>query len=398
MMASGMTNQRSHNKRRLDIRARHAMAWVTLMFVAIQLSIAFLVGPEWDQARDPEYDAKLIKLRERLAEFPQQPLILVLGSSRSLNGIIPEVCLPTSSSDQSPIVFNFALPGFGPRQQLVVLRRLLEEGIRPAGVLSEVLPATLSQDGRFSERTALKRRHMLAEDLAIRKRFPINDRYPVQRQYSDWFSAWYGSRLRILRRFAPLWIESEQFPRDFARSLGPWGWLSCGNGAKNPTGAQYQRGLFHARKTYEAWLAQWKLSPVADRAVRDLLTTCQHEQIRVALYLTPEGSPFRAWYPPKVREELESYLTGVCRKHKVNLLDATLWSPDSDFWDGHHLTDQGATRFSQRFRHELLDSFVANLGDTNVLTRSSKHFDREVLETSHIQTLPPRNREPTTDK
>ena len=301
-----MKNQQPHNNRRLVARARNVLAWVLLEFIALQMGLAFLVGPEWDQLRDPEYDVKLTKLRERLTEFPQRPLILVLGSSRSMNGVNPKVIPLLSASEQSPMVFNFALAGVGPHQQLVVLRRLLAEGIRPAGVLSEVLPVMLYQAGHFSEDDALKRRHMQAEDLAIRKRLPINGQYPVQPQYFGWFNAWYGSRLRVLRRFAPAWIESEQLQRDFQADLNQWGWSPLGKGVKTPTAIQYQRAIADARMSYETWLAQWKISPVADRAMRELLTTCQREHMSVALYLMPEGSPFRAWYRPEVRVQLDA--------------------------------------------------------------------------------------------
>ena len=227
----------------------------------------------------------------------------------------------------------------------------------------------LYQAGHFSEDDALKRRHMQAEDLAIRKRLPINGQYPVQPQYFGWFNAWYGSRLRVLRRFAPAWIESEQLQRDFQADLNQWGWSPLGKGVKTPTAIQYQRALADARMSYETWLAQWKISPVADRAMRELLTTCQREHMSVALYLMPEGSPFRAWYRPKVRQELDSYLTDVCRKHDITLLDATLWNSDEDFWDGHHLLADGATRFSQRFGRELLEPFAAKLRGSEFLSQ-----------------------------
>ena len=91
----------------------------------------------------------------------------------------------------------------------------------------------------------------------------------------------------------------------------------------------------------------------------------------VALFLMPEGSPFRAWYRPEVRAELNSYLTRLCHEHGATFLDATLWNADEDFWDGHHLLADGANRFSQRFGRELLEPFTSKILGPELLSQQS---------------------------
>jgi hypothetical protein len=83
--------------------------------------------------RDPEYGTK----RARLAENRGRPLRLVLGSSRTNLGIHP-VALPPlpavparDGAPTEPVVFNASLMAAGPVLQLLCLRRLLSNGIRP---------------------------------------------------------------------------------------------------------------------------------------------------------------------------------------------------------------------------------------------------------------------------
>ena len=265
------------------------------------------------------------------------------------------------------MVFNYALTGAGPRQQLVLLRRLMAEGIRPAGVLVEVLPAILYQPAVFNEDASLKRRHMQAEELAIRDHLPARVRYPSLPAPSEWVSHWYASRFRVLRRFVPTWVESEKPKRNYEVCFSPWGWFN--GGVKPKTGDRCQQALDHARKNYKNWLAHWQVSDIADQAIRELLTTCHREQMPVAVYLMPEGSPFREWYRPEVRAELDTYLTRICREHDAELLDTTLWSDDGEFLDGHHLFAEGATPFSKRFGRELLEPFAAKLSGPDRLSQ-----------------------------
>ncbi len=365
-----MRNHESRYKRHLSVRARTALAWGLLAFLAMQIGYTFIAGPNCIDSRDPQYDVKFSKLRARLAEEHHRPLILVLGSSRSVQGISPKAMQPSSADAHSPMVFNFAMTGMGPRQQLVLLRRILAQGIRPDGILIEVLPPILCQaGGHGGEDSAIKRRHMQAEELAIHQNGPAQVARLQLLFSSDWLKQRHASRIRVLRRYAPAWVQGEPREQDHWKNLDAWGWLPFANGAKVVTADTYRRGVDRARRQYKPQLAQWEVSDVADWALRELLKTCQRERMSAALYLMPEGSPIRDLYPPAVREELENYLTRVSRDHDATLLNATLWNADEDFWDGHHLLIGGATRFSQRFGRELLDPFVANLRSSRDLSQ-----------------------------
>ncbi len=356
-----MQNHDSRNKRQLSVRARTVLACGLLAFLVLQMGYTLVVSG----SLDPEYDIKLAKLRERLAEEPHRPLILILGSSRSAVGIRPEELQPTLTGDHSPLVFNFGMIAMGPRQQLVLLRRLLALGIHPEGVLIELFPPKLSQ----LEDADIKRRHMQAEELAIHQSGPAQAAQLHLMSFSEWLDLHYSSRIRLLRRYAPTWVESETPHQDPWKHLNAWGWWPYANGAKVANADQYRNAVNQMRLGHGKRLTQWKISDVNDRALQEILKTCQRERMSAALYLMPEGSPYRQLYPPAVRVNVANYLTHVCRDYNVALLDATLWSADEDFWDGHHLLCDGATRFSQRFGRELLDPFVTKLNSPRVLSQ-----------------------------
>ena len=83
----------------------------------------------------------------------------------------------------------------------------------------------------------------------------------------------------------------------------------------------------------------------------------------------PEGADFREMYRPEVRAALNDYLATITQNYGVPVLDATEWSADQDFWDGHHLLADGAARFTQRMCQEFLGSFAASLSDVPRLSQ-----------------------------
>src|SRR5207302_250325 len=108
------------------------LAWGLLFFILIQIAwIVALEGP-WLELRDPEFAYRLARLREARAERPDSPLLLILGSSRAAAGFRP-AALPSCRlpDGREPLVFNFALVGSGPIEELLCWRRLREARIRP---------------------------------------------------------------------------------------------------------------------------------------------------------------------------------------------------------------------------------------------------------------------------
>ena len=105
--------------------------------------------------RDPEYGKRLAGLQARLAENPGRPLVLAIGSSRTAMGVRPGVLETDGGDPRRPLLFNMALAGSGPIMELMVLRRALADGVKPAAVLVEFWPAFLREDGAMNADTGL---------------------------------------------------------------------------------------------------------------------------------------------------------------------------------------------------------------------------------------------------
>ena len=71
------------------------------------------------------------KLRQLVAEAPDRPLLLMLGSSRVCWAFRAGTLDGMPDSDGRPLrVYNFGIPSTGPIFELLYLRDLLAEGIR----------------------------------------------------------------------------------------------------------------------------------------------------------------------------------------------------------------------------------------------------------------------------
>src|SRR5262245_26533709 len=104
--------------------ARSALAWFAAATVLVNVAVLAAADELWPRLRDPEYGRRADHLRQRLAENPGRPLVLVLGSSRVGAGVAPgewEAIRPGSATD--PLLFNMAEVGGGPFIQLMTLRR-----------------------------------------------------------------------------------------------------------------------------------------------------------------------------------------------------------------------------------------------------------------------------------
>lgn len=80
------------------------------MILAAQIGLGLAVEtvkPEW---RDPEYGHRIKQLRQLHAEHPDRPLVVAVGSSRTLMGLSP---LDTGFAEEpgSPLVYNFGQTG-----------------------------------------------------------------------------------------------------------------------------------------------------------------------------------------------------------------------------------------------------------------------------------------------
>src|ERR1051325_7902208 len=135
---------RTMSRRRAALQRRSAIGvcvGVACFFVA-QAAYHYPFASWWPRLRDGEYSQKLVALRKEIAaKSADQPLIIAFGSSLTSLGLRPEAldsCRP--SNPVGPLVYNFGMPGTTVIGQLMCLKRLLAEDIRPDWVMVEIYP------------------------------------------------------------------------------------------------------------------------------------------------------------------------------------------------------------------------------------------------------------------
>jgi hypothetical protein len=332
-------------------RSALALAWGVVAFAAGQLALGLAVEHWLPRARDPEYAARVGRLRARRAEAPGRPLVLVLGSSRVEMGLRggPAAVGP---GGREALVFNFGLPGAGPELDALCLRRLFAEGVRPDLLVLEVLTPALNQPGK----------HPVEENWLDAGRLRDAERGFLDRYHSDpgrtlrqWLKGrvpcvWHRDHLRALLALDP---------RDGAASShDAYGWHPFG---EDPTPEQRRRNSDFARGQYAAAWGEFRLADGPARALADALAMCRRRDVPVALLLMPEGPTFRALYPPSMRAGIDAHLRAVGGRWGVPLIDARDWLSDDAFYDSHHLTAGGAAAFTERFEREALPPLLRDL-------------------------------------
>jgi hypothetical protein len=318
------------------------LTWAVACFVLFQLAvIAFL---EWEHPEffDVKYGCRLTQLRSQLAHAPGRRLVVILGSSRAEQGFRPGLLRPRPGD---PVVFNLARGGSSPLLQLVTLRRLLADGVRPDCVFLEIFPPSLVEPDTGATLPKVTLRD-----------FPVMSRFPVSRDtYADFVRdrvlLWPTYRSSFLTRCAPDWLSPRGGWLERLWDLRGGEWQAISDGA---TPQERRERTADARRRYCRKLQNLHVAGGADHGLRGLLDLCREQGIGVVLFLMPESTEFRGWYPPPARERLSTYLASLRREYAVSLVDARGWLPDEDFWDGHHLLRDGAATFTRRFATEVV--------------------------------------------
>lgn len=336
-------------------RARGTLLAAVGAFAALQLGMWVLMDDWLPALHDPEYGYKLELLHRRLAERPNHALTVLIGSSRSDLGFDPE-SLPrqTLPDGREHLVFNFAVTGCGPVQELQMLRRLLRHGVRPERLLIEIHPLMLHQEDGFGEEMWIEPRRMDWRDLLLVKDYVFRPCHFVWRWCRCRLAPWYSNRFLILDRFARKWLDNRA-PIHPWHALSDYGWLACATVTPEARRSQTD----YAKREYAPMLNGYRVTEPADRALHNLLRLCAEKQIETALVILPEGSEFRACYTPATRGRFNDYMASLSRQFDVPVYDATEWCDDDDFWDSHHLLASGARHFSQRFGRQAWADFQA---------------------------------------
>jgi hypothetical protein len=326
-------------------RARLAVGVFAAVVVAANVGLAVGMDTAFPQLRDPEFGRRLTRLTARIAEDPGRPMVVALGSSRVAIGLSPAAA--HAARPDGPRVFNMGLYGAGPVTQAIALRRLLAAGVRPAGVLVEWWPAFARGGGGYDEHLRTDPHRLLPVDVeAVRDYFPDPAATEATMRHVRRVP-WYEHRIRLMGQTLPGWLPWHARPDGPWDKLDPWGWQPGADDAPPP--AERFARVNYAHLFYRKLFADYRVSPAAERALRDTLALCRDHGIPAALVWLPESSEFRGWAAGAADADLARLRADT----GVPLIDARTWVPDPHLGDGFHLTRPGAAMFSARLAAEL---------------------------------------------
>ncbi len=349
-------------------RACGRLAWFLGGFALCQVVLAVAIDAWLGAVRDPEYAGKLQHLRARLAEAPSRALVVVLGSSRTAYGL-DAGSLSGSATDPRPLVFNFGLMGSGPVLELVALRRLLADGIRPDWLFVEIVP------NMFMDRES----RLMEERLVDGARYQAREVWLLHSYYHQPYrllSAWgLGRALPCYRHQAELRVALLPESSTGAERLDGYGIDGHGWHPRHdrPSDDYCRATSTLAREQNADFGACTTLAAGPVQALEDVLALCARHGIPVTLLRMPEGSSFRALYRSEARAALAGLLDRLRSQWSVSLVDAQDWVEDTGFWDTHHLLADGAHRFTERFAQEALRPVQAELALARSQAGMSRH-------------------------
>lgn len=339
--------------RRMKLKGRSLLWWVPLWYVLGQICLLLWMDESWQMPRTRVQHEKWVQIHERLAEMPDRPLVLMLGSSRSdwafQTGRLSNQLAP----DGRPILaYNFGLPTAGPMHASYYLNELLDEGVRPRLVLVEFVATHLnrSRRGLQSEEHFTLPRWCSLHQLLFLRRYFTNPR----RALGEWFEAqiapWYGYRFFVHEHIVG---RKEFLPNldQVRQPMDDWGArILC----DDPGTPEYRTQRWaYAFQMYKQSLEQFQLGKGPALSMHDLLARCQREKIPVAIVNLPVTKEFQDLYPAEAKADLDKLLADLLKRYDAHLIDASDWLRKEEFDDGHHVLRAGAKKFTTRMIDEV---------------------------------------------
>jgi hypothetical protein len=330
------------------------LMWIPIWYVLGQLSLFAWMDENWELERTLSERQKLKLLHKRLAEMPDRPLVLMLGSSRMDRAFQSGRLSGQPGPDGRPLLaFNLGVPTVGGMHEMMYLHDLLAEGVRPRLVLVEFVPTHLMR----SQRNLQSEEHFTVppwidfHSLYFLQRYFTNRR----RAWAEWLEArlspWYGYRWWIHEHLQGLHSCPERDFDQSRRPIDPFGWRLLRD-LPNTAGAHAVRWAI-AYNMYGHTLKHFQLGAKPAQALLDLFDCCRRENIPVALVLPPVSQVFRDLFCPEGQAEIDNFVAYLKNRYNLDIIDATDWLVEEDFDDGHHAMLSGADKFTKRLIPEV---------------------------------------------
>jgi hypothetical protein len=313
-----------------------------------QLGLAVLVD-RTAVLRDPEYEVLERTLQERIAEEPERPVALFVGSSRIANGFDAR----RATGSHEVLLFNYGVPGSGPFFQSVILDRLHQAGVKPDILFLELLHPFYNAAGPRSMDHGLLDGARLsaaeAGDLAN-----------------------YGTRSRTgpLRRWAyaramPAYRHSSEIRDSLGLGVYPNGCETCtrmdslGYRPKQAPPGEWASLTAIAHENYDPFYPNFQLDLAPWQRLLQTIAKAREQGTHVVVVLMPEGSTFRSLSSAQSELARAEMMRCLREERGVAVIDARAWLDDPAFYDQHHLLPAGADAFADRFRDEVLRPTLA---------------------------------------
>ena len=329
---------------------RAVVGWFVALFLLLHVA-AFAAMEVWPALRDPEYGRRAARLKARVADHPGRKLALVVGSSRTSMGVNP-AAWEAARPPAAPMLFNLSIAGSGPMFELLTLRRVFADGIRPAVVLLEFWPPFMRQDGVYFEPNRIDHHRLFWRDReTVREICPDPPDIEAKMRTAR-LNPIGENRHRWLAQLVPSWLPPSKRLDGSWSHFDPWGWQPGLD-----EGAARAARLVGSEAYYRPALTGCRVDPKSDWAVRECVRLARAHGAAVGFVWLPESSEFRSWYPPDTEAHAREYITRLCAELGTPLIDARGWAADSRLTDGFHLSRAGAAEFTKKLGPAVMSAF-----------------------------------------
>lgn len=356
-MASRRTNRRT---RRARSTVFGAVAALVLLNVGLALHVSFRPG-----VRDPMFDLPAEHFRARVESAADHPTTVVhLGSSRTGYGIRPSVTEEEilRATGEPCLAHNLHVPANGPIGELVHWKRLVDRGPVPDVAVLEITPARFSTHSNSPDGKPAGAKKLADDMITFRGDRMSRDEVRLVQSYGfpaetekDWWQAnlnpWFGFRFQILSLVQPTWVPNTVTQHERA-SAADLGWKRPFFDRCKPD--QYAGALAINHTLLYDRMQDIRFDETPANSFRDLVKSCLEHGTVPAVFVSPEASAIRAWYPPDLDARLKAFLAELEGMGAI-VADGREWLPDEAFHDGHHAVRSWADEYTRQVtRHVVL--------------------------------------------